>query len=98
MSHPLQIYTTTSTMDISTTNDRIELAIGALNSQKGLSFKAAAIEYRVDRLTLARRFNGKCLSRTAATLIYHQNLTDVEEDTLISYINSLTDRFIPPTP
>jgi hypothetical protein len=52
MSHPLQIYTTTSTIDISTTNDRIELAIDALNSQKELSFRAIAIKYKVDRSTL----------------------------------------------
>jgi hypothetical protein len=98
MSHPLQIYTTTSTIDISTTNDRIELAIDALNSQKEFSFRAAAIKYKVDHLTLTRRFNGKYLSRAAATSIYYQNLTDIKENILIDYINSLTDRFIPSTP
>lgn len=98
MSHPLQIYTTTSTIDISTTNDCIELTIDTLNSQKELDFRAAAIEYKVDHSTLMRQFNGKYLSRAAATSIYHQNLTDVKENTLIDYINSLTDHFIPSTP
>ncbi|KAF7505501.1 hypothetical protein GJ744_000748 [Endocarpon pusillum] len=65
-------------MDISTTNDRINMAIEALNSQKGLSFRAAAKEYGVDRSTLVRRFNGKCLSRAAANSAYYQNLIDVE--------------------
>lgn len=98
MSHPDQILATTSTMNYSTTNGRIEVAIEALKSQEGLSVRAAAREYGVDRSTLGRRFNGECRTRAEAASIHRQNLTDVEEDTLIGYINSLTDRHIPPTP
>lgn len=84
-------------MDNSTTNDRIEAAIGALNSRKGLSFRAAAIEFGIDRTTLARRFRGKSVTRAEASSSHRRNLTDVEEDTLLGYIDSLTNRFIPPT-
>ena len=78
-------------------DDRINSAISALDSQKGLSIRAATNKYRVNRTTLGRRYNGESQSRAAATSAHHQNLTDVEEDTLIGYINSLTDRHIPPT-
>jgi transposase-like protein len=79
-------------------DDRIKSAIDALDSQKGLSVRAAATKYGVNRTTLGRRYNGESQSRAAATSMHHQNLTNVEEDTLISYINNLTDRHIPPTP
>jgi hypothetical protein len=78
-------------------DDRINSAISALDSQKGLLIRAAANKYRVNRTTLERQYNGESQSRAAATLAYYQNLTDVKKDTLINYINSLTDCHISST-
>jgi hypothetical protein len=40
-------------------DDRINSAISALDSQKGLSISAAANKYRVSRTTLGRQYNGE---------------------------------------
>jgi Tc5 transposase DNA-binding domain len=81
----------------STKNDRIKAAIDELNSQKTLNYAAAARAHNIDRTTLSRRYNGKTVSRAEATSTYRQCLNDVQEDTLLRHIDSLTDRHIPPT-
>jgi Tc5 transposase DNA-binding domain len=57
-----------------------------------------ARDYGVDRTTLWRRFCGKTASRAEKSSEYHQRLNNTQEDTLLRYIDSLSDRFIPPTP
>jgi Tc5 transposase DNA-binding domain len=81
----------------STKNGRIEAAIDQLKSQKTLNYAAAARDHDVHRTTLARRYCGKTVSREEANSTYRQRLNDVQEDTLLRYIDSLTDRHIPPT-
>jgi hypothetical protein len=86
-----------STAMDSTKNGRIEAALDQLKSQKTLNYAAAARDHHVHRTTLARRYCGKTVSRAEANSTYRQRLNDVQEDTLLRYINSLTDRHIPPT-
>jgi hypothetical protein len=85
-----------TTMD-STKNDRIKAAMDQLDSQRALNYAAAARDHNIHRTTLARRYNGKTVSRTEANSTYRQRLNDVQEDTLLRYIDTLTDRHIPPT-
>jgi hypothetical protein len=86
-----------STVMDSTKNDRIKAAIDDLDSQRAPNYAATARAHNIDRTTLARRYNGKTVSRAEATSTYRQCLNDVQEDTLLRYIDSLTDRHIPPT-
>jgi Tc5 transposase DNA-binding domain len=88
--------TSLTAMD-STKNDRIKAAIDQLDSQKALNYAAAARDHHINRTTLARRYNGKTVSRAEANSTYRQRLNDVQEDTLLRYIDTLTDRHIPPT-
>jgi Tc5 transposase DNA-binding domain len=93
-SHPQP---SSSTAMDSTKNGRIEAALDQLKSQKILNYAAAARDHDVHRTTLARRYCGKTVSRAEANSTYRQRLNDVQEDTLLRYIDSLTDRHIPPT-
>jgi hypothetical protein len=93
-SHPQP---SSSTAMDSTKNDQIEAAIHQLNSQKALNYAAAARDHHVHRTTLARRYCGKTVSRAEANSTYRQRLNDVQEDTLLRHIDSLTDRYIPLT-
>jgi Tc5 transposase DNA-binding domain len=86
-----------STAMDSTKNDRIKAAIDDLDSQRAPNYAATARAHNIERTTLARRYNGKTVSRAEATSTYRQCLNDVQEDTLLRYIDSLTDRHIPPT-
>jgi hypothetical protein len=87
----------TSTAMDSTKNDRIKAAMDQLDSQKVLNYAAAARDHHISPMTLARRYRGKTVSRAEANSTYRQRLNDVQEDTLLRYIDTLTDRNIPPT-
>jgi hypothetical protein len=78
-------------------NDRIKAAMDQLDSQSARNYAATARTHNIDHTTLARRYNGKTVSRAEATSTYRQCLNDVQEDTLLRHIDSLTDRHIPPT-
>jgi Tc5 transposase DNA-binding domain len=80
-----------------TKNDRIDAALDQLDSQSTLNYAAAARGNHIHPTTLARRYNGKSVSRAEANSKYRQRLNDVQEDTLLRYIDTLTDRHIPPT-
>ena len=54
-------------------------------------------KYGVSRTTLRERFLGNQGSRQAAISEHYKNLTDAEEDALISLINRLTNRGLPST-
>jgi|SRR5450432_661658 len=84
-------------MDNSTTEARIALAIEDLTKQAIPNLKATAARFQVGRTTLTRRFNGTQRSRRNASSEGHQCLSLAQEEALLSYINSLTDRSMPPT-
>jgi hypothetical protein len=86
-----------STAMDSTKNDCINAAMDQLDSQEALNYAAAARAHNIYPTTLARRYNSKTVSRAEATSTYRQQLNNVQEDTLLQYINTLTDRYIPPT-
>lgn len=76
---------------------QIDDAIAYFEAEKEVSYNKAAKLYGVSASTLARRHQGKQGSRAAATSTHHQSLNDVQEDTLLRYIDRLTDRHMPPT-
>jgi hypothetical protein len=92
---PLSQQPTSTAMD-STKNDRIKAAMDQLDSQKVLNYATAARDHYISPTTLARRYNGITVSRAEANSTYRQRLNDVQEDTLLRYVDTLTDRNIPP--
>ena len=84
-------------MASTTNNTALELALADLRSQDRPHYRATALKYHVDKSTLRRRFLGLSTSAAAASSIYHQRLSAVQENVLIEQINRLTDRGIPPT-
>ena len=44
-------------------NEAIELALADLNSQERPNYKATAEKYSIERTTLARRYQGRSVSR-----------------------------------
>ena len=76
---------------------QIELAIAHLKAQEQLNYAAVAKLYGVELTTLRRRFLSLTGTRAQATSEHHQALNNVQEDTLLRYIDKLTDKFIPPT-
>jgi hypothetical protein len=75
----------------------IENAINALDRQLIPNYSQVAREFGIERTTLMRRHKGICASRLEATSLYHKLLTDTQEEALISQINKLTVRRLPPT-
>ena len=76
---------------------QIERTIAHLNCEKQLSYRATAKLFGIEPSTLRRRHQGITVSRTKAFSTFHQRLNNVQEDELLRYINSLTDRHMPPT-
>ena len=54
-------------------------------------------KYGIERITLMRRHKGISTSKREATSIYYKLLTNTQEEALISQINKLTVRGLPPT-
>ena len=77
--------------------DRFEAAFDHLDRQEQLNFAEAAKTFGIERTTLMRRYKGKCGSRQQANSEHRQILNDEQEETLLRYIDELTNRFIPPT-
>ena len=74
----------------------IDAALYNLASQDILNIAMTAQKYDIDRSTLSRRWNGKTASRE--DYINSQSLlTKQQQKNLITYINKLTERGIPPT-
>jgi len=84
-------------MDNSTYEARLGLALEDLRKQAIPNPTGTATRYNVNRTTLRRRFTGEQQDRATAHAESHQCLSKAQEETLIGYINSLTDRSIPPT-
>ena len=76
---------------------QIERAIVHLNRQETLNYAVTARLFEIEPSTLRRRHQGLTVSRAETYSNVHQRLNNVEEDELLRYINSLTDRHIPPT-
>lgn len=77
--------------------DQFEAAFDYLDRQEQLNYTEAAKIFGISRWTLRRRYTGKSDSRQEANSKYRQKLNDVQEDTLLRYIDQLTKRNIPPT-
>ena len=73
---------------------QIDAAIAYLAGQKKPNYAKAARLFAVSRLTLYRRYTGKHGSRREAASRFTQLLDDVQEDTILRYIDELTYRFI----
>jgi Tc5 transposase DNA-binding domain len=84
-------------MDNPTYEARLGLAMEDIGKQTRPNWLGTARRFQVDRTTLQRRFTGAQQDRTTAHVESHQCLSKAQEETLIGYINSLTDRSIPPT-
>lgn len=72
-------------------------AIAHLNAQGKPNYMQASNLFKIPRSTLSRRHRGKTASRAEVTSKHHQALNNVQEDTLLRYIDKLTNRFLPPT-
>src|SRR5450432_3637227 len=84
-------------MDNLTYEARLGLAIDEIGKQATPNWLGTARRFQVDRETLKRRFNGTQQSIRLARSETHKCLSMAQEETLIGYINSLSDRSIPPT-
>jgi hypothetical protein len=84
-------------MDNLTYEARLELAIEDISKQTTPNWLGTARRFQINRITLMRRYTGAQQSRTIANAETHQCLSKAQEETLIGYINSLTDRSLPPT-
>ena len=79
-------------------NARIQAAITDLESQETVNYAATAKKWKIDRSTLSRRYRGKTGPNQDATSYSRKQLTDTQEETLITYVNKLNNRGFPPTP
>ena len=75
----------------------IEKAIDALNTQLIPNYSQVARDFGIKRMTLIRRYKGIYASRQEATSLYYKLLTNTQEEALINQINKLTVRGLPPT-
>ena len=76
---------------------QMEAAIAYLDVQDQSNYAAAARLYKLVPSTLTWRYQDILVSRTETTSTHHQRLNNVQEDTLLSYIDVLTDRHMSPT-
>jgi hypothetical protein len=81
-----------STAMDSAKNAQIRAAMDQLDSQDVLNYAAAARAFEVDPTTLAQRYRSETVSRAEANSTYRQRLNNVQEDTLLCYIDTLIDR------
>jgi hypothetical protein len=79
-------------------NARIEAAIADLKTQKRVNFAATARRWDIERTTLTRRFRGTQSTIEDANSYVRQQLTQTQEEALITYVNKLNDCGFPPTP
>src|SRR5450432_2435897 len=80
-----------------TNEARLDLALSDLSKQIEPNFWGMAKKYQVHRTTLQRRFQGTQQSRQRSRAETHQCLSKAQEETLISFINKLTNHSMPPT-
>jgi adenylate kinase family enzyme len=78
--------------------EQIKRAIAHLKAQKQPNIAAASTQFKVPRTTLSARFHGQRVSHEEATANTRLKLSSAQEKTLITYINKLSKRGLPPTP
>src|SRR5450432_868737 len=79
-------------MDNSTYEARLGLALEDLRKQIIPNFSSTSRRFQVNRITLVRRFKGTQQNRRIASSETRQCLSLAQEETLIRFINNLTDR------
>src|SRR5450432_313504 len=84
-------------MDNSTYEARLGLALEDIRKQTIPNFSSTARRFQVNRITLLRRFKLTQQNRRIASSETKQCLSLAQEETLIRFINNLTDRSLPPT-
>jgi len=73
------------------------LALAEIGSENKPNYAEYARKHELVPSTLSRRHRGITTSRKEATSEYRQNLTTLQEQTLINYINHLSDWNLPLT-
>jgi hypothetical protein len=76
---------------------RIALALAEIGSENKPNYAEYARKHELVPSTLSRRHRGITTSRKEATSEYRQNLTTLQEQTLVNHINHLSDRNLPLT-
>ena len=74
----------------------VTAAVEAFRRGDYSTLTAVAHAKGVHPTAVQRRLNGLTKTRREANSSYHQYLTNIQEELLISYINKLTDRGMPP--
>lgn len=76
---------------------QIEAAVAYLKAQDKPNYADAARRFEVAPMILRKHFLGLVGTRAQANSEHRQLLNDVQEDTILGYIDRLTEKFIPPT-
>ena len=76
---------------------KVEKAVAAIKAGEFTDYSKAAARYGCDRTSVSKRIRGLTKSRKDALSFWCQCLTTTQEETLIEYINKLSDRGMPPT-
>ena len=77
---------------------QIANAIADLKAQDRPNIAATARKWQIKRETLSKRYRGETSSKSEAVSYAFKKLTTIQEETLITHINKLSDRGLPPTP
>jgi hypothetical protein len=75
----------------------VEKAVSAIKRGEFTDYSKAAERYGCDRTSVSKRIRGLTKTRKETTSFFHKALTDTQEELLISRINYLTNRGMPPT-
>jgi hypothetical protein len=75
----------------------VTAAVLAIRRGEFKDYSNAAKKYHCSHTAIIRRIKGETKTRQEANSFYNQCLTNDQEETLISRINKLTDRGLPPT-
>lgn len=77
--------------------DQMEAAIAHLRASENINYAEAGRLFGIEPTTLRRRFLGVTTSREEATSEHRQLLNNAQEEVILSYIDKMTDKHIPPT-
>jgi hypothetical protein len=97
MHTPPKIIPPSSKFEKMVSEQDIEKAIDALNTQLIPNYSQVARDFGIERTTLIRRYKGIYASRQEATSLYYKLLTNMQEEALINQINKLIVYRLPPT-